>query len=151
MRLPLEKYMADVGVSSKQTDKARQAFMRFAKQAGFFAHGEDRLVRPAGPGTKPIEQPKGEAQRKQEEHRRNGSGGGGSNDSLIQAVIQKLPEAGPWSVDERVTWLKMLTMAFQMTYGQEAKIEIKEKRGCALKTRPPTRATSLIHINSQLI
>src|SRR5208282_5845507 len=51
----LEKYMREIGVSPKQTDRARQAFMRSARQAGFFAHGEDRLVRPAGPGTKPIE------------------------------------------------------------------------------------------------
>lgn len=53
----LEKFMRDEGVSPKQTGKARQAFLRAAKQAGFFAHGEDRLVRPplSGPGTKPIE------------------------------------------------------------------------------------------------
>jgi hypothetical protein len=50
----LEKFMREVGVSSKQTGKARQAFMRSARPAGFFAHGEDRLVRPADPGTKPI-------------------------------------------------------------------------------------------------
>jgi hypothetical protein len=122
----LEKYMADVGVSTKQTDKARQAFMRSAKQAGFFVHGEDRLVRPAGPGTKPIDPPKGD-QKKQDEKRRNGSGGGGgSEDSLIQALIEKLPEKGPWPAAERVTWLKMLAMAFQMSYGQEPEIEIKE-------------------------
>jgi hypothetical protein len=48
----LEKFMREVGVSSKQTGKARQAFMRSARQAGFFEHGEDRLVRPAGPGTR---------------------------------------------------------------------------------------------------
>jgi hypothetical protein len=50
----IEKYMRDVGVSSKQTDKARQVFLRSARQANFFEHGEDRLVRPAapsGPGT----------------------------------------------------------------------------------------------------
>jgi hypothetical protein len=34
---------------------------------------------------------------------------GGSKDPLIQALIQKLPSSGPWSADERVTWLKMLT------------------------------------------
>jgi hypothetical protein len=53
---PLEKFMREVGVSPKQTGKARQAFMRSARQAGFFAHGEDRLVRPSfpPPGTRPI-------------------------------------------------------------------------------------------------
>jgi hypothetical protein len=53
----IEKYMRDVGVSSKQLDKARQVFLRSARQANFFEHGEDRLVRPAvpsGPGTPPV-------------------------------------------------------------------------------------------------
>jgi hypothetical protein len=39
----IEKYMRDVGVSSKQTDKACQVFLRSARQANFFEHGEDRL------------------------------------------------------------------------------------------------------------
>ena len=42
-------------------------------------------------------------------------------------LIQKLPHTGPWAVDERVTWLKMLAMAFQITYGQEPNIEIKKE------------------------
>lgn len=42
----LEREMQALGVSSKQTDKARQAFERSAKQAYFFESGEDRLVRP---------------------------------------------------------------------------------------------------------
>jgi hypothetical protein len=51
---------------------------------------------------------------------------GGPNDPLISALIQKLPKAGAWPVDERVTWLRMLAMAFQVTYGQEPEIEIKK-------------------------
>jgi len=119
----LEKFMRDEGVSPKQTGKARQAFLRAAKQAGFFAHGEDRLVRPAlsGPGTKPIEdQPEKDGMKKR-------GGGSGPDDPLIQALIQKLPTAGPWTVDERVTWLKMLAMAFDITYGHEPSIEIKKE------------------------
>lgn len=42
----LEREMQGMGVSSKQTDKARQAFERSAKQAGYLESGEDRLVRP---------------------------------------------------------------------------------------------------------
>jgi hypothetical protein len=38
---------------------------------------------------------------------------------------------GPWSVDERVNWLKLLTMAFQMTYGQEPEIEVKKKEAAS--------------------
>ena len=124
----LEKFMRDVGVSPKQTDKARQAFMRSARQAGFFAHGEDRLVRPAGPGTKPIDTPKhGDNKPKRENEAGGGGGdGGGSDDALIQAVIQKLPERGPWPTNERIKWMKMLAMAFDIAYGSDEEIEISK-------------------------
>lgn len=42
----LENKMAELGVSAKQTAKARQAFQRSAERAGFFKHGRNRLVRP---------------------------------------------------------------------------------------------------------
>jgi TPR repeat protein len=44
-----------------------------------------------------------------------------------QALIQKLPAEGPWPIVDRVNWLKMLTMAFQITYGHEPSIEIKKE------------------------
>lgn len=42
----LEREMAGLGVAQKQTDKARQVFERSARQAGFFAQGDERLVQP---------------------------------------------------------------------------------------------------------
>jgi hypothetical protein len=42
----LENEIRELGVSSRQTDRARQAFQRSAEQAGFFAHGRDRLIEP---------------------------------------------------------------------------------------------------------
>jgi hypothetical protein len=63
-----------------------------------------------------------------ESHHHHGSGnGGGPQDTLIQALIEKLPPAGPWSADERVNWLKLLTMAFQIAYGPVEEIEIKKQ------------------------
>lgn len=53
--------------------------------------------------------------------------GEGPNDALIHALIQKLPKAGLWPVDERVTWLKMMAMAFQIAYGPEPEIDIVKK------------------------
>jgi hypothetical protein len=44
----------------------------------------------------------------------------------FQALIDKLPESGLWPASEHITWLKMLAMAFQMSYGPEPEIEIKE-------------------------
>ena len=42
----LESKIESLGVSTKQTDKARQSFQRSAEHAGFFKHGRDRLVKP---------------------------------------------------------------------------------------------------------
>ena len=50
----LERVMADMGVSSKQTDKARQTFQRSADQAGLFDKGANRLVLPGGITSKDI-------------------------------------------------------------------------------------------------
>jgi hypothetical protein len=126
----LEREMANLGVSSKQTDKARQAFERSAQKAGFFEHGSDRLVMPSS-SSRGSDSQKSEAPASVPEPlptvRFYGGGGGGHSDPLIQALIQKLPETGPWPVDERVNWLKLLSMAFQMTYGQEQQIEIKKE------------------------
>lgn len=48
----LEQKIHDLGVSVKQTAKARQAFQRSAELAGFFKMGKDRLVQPANlPGS----------------------------------------------------------------------------------------------------
>ena len=81
----------------------------------------------AGPGTKPVEKLKGEPKKDEDKHR-NGSGdGGGPDDQLFQALIQKLPPAGPWPAEDHVNWLKMLVMGFQIAYGTEDEIEIKMK------------------------
>lgn len=124
----LEKYMADVGVAKKQTDKARQAMMRSAKQAGFFAHGEDRLVRPAGPGTKPLD---GKIDDKNKSGDRgkggNGSGGGGNDitladlDPIILGLLRRIPKAGTvWPKEVRSQWLDLLEGSFQLIYKESS-------------------------------
>ena len=42
----LESEMTSLGVATKQSDKARQAFDRSAQQAGFYEHGRNRLILP---------------------------------------------------------------------------------------------------------
>lgn len=130
----LEREMANLGVSSKQTDKARQAFDRSARQAGFFWSGQDRLVVPPlkgeAPGSRPLEPNTPGAGTGSNTFGGGGGaggtgGGGGDLDPLISALIQKLPKSGKWPVAERVTWLQMIAMAFQMSYGNEANISIK--------------------------
>ena len=125
----LEKFMREAGVAAKQTGKARQAFMRAAKQAGFFAHGEDRLVQPAiapSPGTKPIEpeHPKPP----EPEKKQNGSGGGdfGNLHPFIQGLLKTLPEPETeWKAADRVKWLSTAANIFDLIYKGEGGIEVR--------------------------
>lgn len=114
----LEKFMREVGVSSKQTDKARHAFMRSARQAGFFEHGEDRLVRPAaspGPGTKPIEV---ETPNPPEPEKKSGGGGDfGDLHPFVQGLLKTLPEPETeWASSARVKWLQTAANIFDLIY-----------------------------------
>jgi len=137
---PLERFMQDAGVSPKQTGKARQAFMRSARQAGFFAHGEDRLVRPSfppgGPGTRPIDGVSDDGKNKGKLG--GGSSGGGDGTApprhpLIEGMFQSLPENGkPWTLDEAADWLHAAAYNLRFAYKLKGKITID------IKIEPPT-------------
>lgn len=123
----LARDMVGLGVAEKTKDRARQIFERSAEQAGFFASGRNRLVMPGlAVGTEP---PADEQDTIREDETKSGGSGGGK-DPLIAALIQKLPKSGEqWPTDDRVTWLQMISMAFQMAYGAGEPIEIKKRQG----------------------
>jgi hypothetical protein len=138
-RQPLERDMVGLGVSEKQKDRARQVLERSADLSGFFESGKTKLVMPAlaqggGGAVRDVVREKGGTGGQAGEVKTGGGGGGtgagsggGPNDPLIAALIQKLPSGGSWPVDDRVNWLKMLVMGFQVAYGADAEIEIKKK------------------------
>lgn len=121
----LEREIVSLGVSDKQKDRARQVFERSAEQAGFFEHGRSRLVQPGiGPrkdedgGKTPPPPPPPPP---------GGGSGGGTGDALLDALISKLPSSGTeWGVEERISWLGLMAMGFQITYGVVPNIEIKK-------------------------
>jgi hypothetical protein len=118
----LETEIQSLGVSSKQADKARQTFMRSAKQAGFFAHGEDRLVKPSLgplPLTKPIKaQEDGETSDETKDDAGGGGGGGTPPiDPIIRGLLARLPKSGGiWPEAERKLWLQLLEGSFKLIY-----------------------------------
>lgn len=121
----LEADMVQLGVAQKQKDKARQAFERSAEQAGFFESGRNRLVKPAVANgqvsPEEVDGGKGEPPPLQ-----NPSiPASAHSDPLIAALIQKLPPEGNWPVDQRVAWLNLMKMAFQVCYGAQPEIDIK--------------------------
>jgi hypothetical protein len=110
----LENVMAGLGVAPKQTGKARQAFQRSATQAGFFAFGPNRLVKPSikGSATPAAPQPDpGEHREKKEKDTDD------SKHPLIEGLIKALPEKGAdWSLDARRKWLQAAAINFDFVY-----------------------------------
>jgi hypothetical protein len=119
---PLERFMRDAGVAAKQTGKARQAFMRSARQAGFFAHGEDRLVRPSfpPPGTRPLAAGRERDVEKKPNGGGGNDGGGGERadiDPIIRGLLARLPKSGVvWPEADRKLWLELLAGSFKLIY-----------------------------------
>jgi hypothetical protein len=124
----LESTMASLGVSAKQTAKARQAFQKSAKEAGFFAYGTTKLVYPALGGAavptkvKELEEvtpdPKG----------KNGKGDGGDSGDgkkrhpFIEGLLETLPLAAlgvnktEWTLQGRQEWLQTAAGIFNLIY-----------------------------------
>jgi len=141
----LEREMAKLGVAVKQADKARQAFERSARQAGFFEAGDDRLVRPKievlakhddnDTSDRDAEQRERENERDRGRERQDHGGGDGPQDPLIVGLVKRLPEAGAsWNADARAIWLRLATSIFDMVYdGGDGDITIEVKSHSAMQ------------------
>jgi hypothetical protein len=130
--IAIENEMKRLGVATKQADKARQAFQRSARQAGFFAHGANRLVMPAGmSATPPLEQPSEQPRQTTGTYRsdsnNSGGGTGGSGGSggeppeitnpLLRGLFQLLPPPGAnWPPEKRQKWLSTAEGIFDLIY-----------------------------------
>lgn len=128
----LEREMAGLGVSSKQTDRARQAFERSARQAGFFWAGNERLTLPVIKGKLPESRPLDDPPPAGSGAGSGGAGGanGGGKDSeyhpFIDGLLKTLPATGSeWPIKDRAKWLKLAANAFDLIYEGEGEIEIK--------------------------
>lgn len=149
----LEREMASLGVAVKQADKARQAFERSARQAGFFEAGDDRLVRPKLDGSAfnaAVEKNEGKGNDDERhdrgKHQRHGGGdGGGHQDPLIVGLVNRLPQAGAnWSADARASWLRLATSIFEVVYeGGHGDISIEVKPHTALEKMQAVMKTAV--------
>ncbi len=127
----LEREMQKLGVSSKQTDKARQVFERSARQAGYFDMGDDRLVKPKSDSAvkKTDFQDGNQSQPNISEDK--GKQFSKSNSAelhpFIEGLLSTLPIPGEdWTSKERVKWLKTAANMFDLIYkGETAEIEIR--------------------------
>lgn len=143
-RLPppkaLEREMIALGVSSKQADKARQAFERSARQAGYFEKGEDRLVRPYFDGSLVHATDKPDRDDYEDGGKKPKSGGGGDGDGggrhpFIQGLLQTLPEPGSeWDASGRADWLGAAATMFKLIYAGDGNVTVTVVAGPERKT-----------------
>ncbi len=123
----LEREIVGLGVAPKQKDRARQVFERAAEQAGFFAHGRDRLIQPGIAGGVSSPSPdKGGNGGGGGSGGSGGSGGGNGNggngqgltgDPLIDALVAKLPKVGgTFTEAQRTAWISLMKTAFDVAY-----------------------------------
>lgn len=115
----LEREMINMGVAKKQADKARQAFQRSAKFAGFFEFGADRLVAPSVNGASAPQEAPAEEKQKSDFGNGGGGDGGGQYHPFIQGLLQKLPEPdSEWPLEARKKWLSTAANIFGLMYTQ---------------------------------
>jgi len=118
----LETKMVALGVSNKQKEKARQAFRKSAKEAGFFAYGTTKLVYPALGGVSASPKPKEPEEKVFDLKGKNGNGGDGGNGSdglnpFIKGLIDELPEPkSTWATEDRRNWLELALSIFNVVY-----------------------------------
>lgn len=102
----LERAMQRLGVSPKQTDRARQAFQKSATQAGFFGYGSDRLVAPAVADQK-VEGPASAGERAFFD--------GDLPAHVVALMVQLLADGEDWTPDETVRFVNAARTIWKMS------------------------------------
>lgn len=108
----IERQMINLGVSTKQADRARQVFTNSAQHAGFIDQKTGRFIEP-GTGAATEE-------RQQEDDKKGGEGNCGDQppiDPIIQGLVNKLPPPGAiWPDTQRKLWLLIAESSFKLIY-----------------------------------
>ena len=134
----LEREFEDLGVTFKSKNVARQVFERSAKQAGFFAHGDDKLIKPANKDSKFESAPVQTKQYAESTSHSDGDNDGFELHPLIQGLIKVLPDPNTeWPLDARVRWLQAATNIFALIYpgSNDSKINIADNGNLSVDER----------------
>jgi len=138
----LEQAFVRFGVAPKQGENARWAFEKSARQAGFFASGDDRLIEPivAGPSATAAvasEEPRAEAPFAPSPPMQHAMPTRSALHPFIQGLLDTLPAPETnWSVEGRAKWLQAAAHCFDLIYMGDGAIAIEAK---ATANRPSER------------
>lgn len=120
----IESQVVALGVAPKQKDRARQVFMRSAKQAGYFDIDQTRLTFPPNVGTGTTDAD-GELEKKKQDSGNGARAGGNGRDGLhpfIQGLLDKLPAPdADWPMADRAKWLQTAANIFDLMYKSDEK------------------------------
>lgn len=119
----LDRLIESMGVAPKQKEKARQVFLRSAKQAGLLDLAPDRLTPPAGltNGPTATPQPTAPPHADQQPQRRGSTSGVGHLHPFIEGLIGKLPPPdAEWDMVSRAKWLNTAANIFDLMYRAES-------------------------------
>jgi len=115
----LEAELQRLGVTSKQTDRARQAFHRSARHAGFFHAGAERLVMPP---MRDQTSSVADVEPSTQETAVNPSlqTGYTFSDPLIEGLVRRLPKAGEtFTSAQRKKWIGLAENILEAVFGTE--------------------------------
>jgi hypothetical protein len=129
----LERQMRELGVSPKQTERARQSFTKSAQYAGFIDTPTGRFIKPGNTGAREEEGKQNREPEKKE--KRTGGGDGGGVDDLhpfIIGLLRTLPPAQigepkpAWAIAEQVKWLQTAASIFGLIYeAKDGRVKIE--------------------------
>lgn len=130
--LGLEQAFVNFGVSPKQKDKARQAFERSARLAGFYPSlAEDRLVQPViGPATqREVEEVVVPTPMVHSSHRSEPVAPDASHHPFIVGLLERLPPLeSDWDSERRAKWLQAAAQMFDLLYSGDTGSIVVEVR-----------------------
>jgi len=125
----LERIMGQLGVSPKQTERARQVFQKSAAHASFIDPSTGRFIKPANVA---VLSAKSTLSEKSVEQYGGGGGGGGLDselklDPLLIELLRKIPPKGEdWGAAKRIRWFRTFAMNVSQIYdSDEQVIELK--------------------------
>jgi hypothetical protein len=117
----IERQIESLGVSKKQTDRARQTFTKSAITAGFIDAQTGRFTKPAvAPGPPATDQ-----RPVKSEVRGEGDGLDFKLDPLLVALLRKIPpkESG-WPEDQRLRWFRTFAMNVSQVYDDNTAVDL---------------------------